>query len=404
MSLAIVSLVVCMSAAAFEHGTDTTVVEATGMPHGVTDADRRAERDRLSLVIAALDAQGASGRLALARALSRLASVLNELGEHLAAVPVARRALAIIRSRGGLFDEEQVALVELVLDAESMLGEIDAVADDLKYLERIAAAKHTADPLTHAKMLTAIAQWYCRVGLFQDGRQRYRQAIEVFDSTPLDDVQHLQALAGLGRCHLHELSAQGIATSPGVFEEYRGAISRSPPSGATYAFYLRSFRAEGERSLRAAALLAMASKQLDPATKLTAVLATADWFQMKGFTNTARDYYVQAHGLLEELQRVDVFDSPVRLLCPLPSLALRPTALRAANLGQGFVRVEFTVRADGSVELPHILERNVGKRFADEALEAVRASRYRPRFVAGKPVVATGVQMLLSFDDPRRWR
>jgi TonB family protein len=91
---------------------------------------------------------------------------------------------------------------------------------------------------------------------------------------------------------------------------------------------------------------------------------------------------------------------PVRVLYAIPPLALRAFRSKAAARSERFVVVEFTVRADGSVETPRVLERNVTKSMVDETLDSLRAARYRPRVVDGQPVQSRMV-MRQSFDDPR---
>jgi TonB family protein len=53
--------------------------------------------------------------------------------------------------------------------------------------------------------------------------------------------------------------------------------------------------------------------------------------------------------------------------------------------------MEFTVAADGSVRDARILDQDTRDRYARDILKAVRDSRFRPKFVDGQPVAATGI-------------
>lgn len=53
--------------------------------------------------------------------------------------------------------------------------------------------------------------------------------------------------------------------------------------------------------------------------------------------------------------------------------------------------VQFTVTGSGDVQDAKVIEQNGSQRQASETLEAVRSSRYRPKFVNGEPVETQGV-------------
>jgi tetratricopeptide (TPR) repeat protein len=405
--MAMLALHCCVAAAALEHSTANSVLTANGSvvaSANDTTADLHESKLELSRAIASLDSQGDVNPSALVEALTTLASTLNSLHEYEAAIDPARRALALIRSRNGLYAEEQIVLLQLLVNAQSQLGRVAEAADDLRFQERIVAA-NAPDPAGRGAMLTRIADWYCRIGEFFAGRERHRDAMELLQNSS-NEHDLLNAQLGLARCSLHELSAQGIRTSAGVFENYRGPITRAGSFNATSSSYryhvARGLRQEGESAMREAAAWVVDSKTLSARTKVDTLLFAGDWFQLKGFTNTARSYYVQAAKLLDAAQKGDDrFETPVRVLYAIPPIALRAFASPIPSRSERFLIVEFTVRADGTVQRPKVLERNVSKSMVDETLDALRTARYRPRVINGEPVEVRGVQLRQSFDDPR---
>jgi TonB family protein len=82
---------------------------------------------------------------------------------------------------------------------------------------------------------------------------------------------------------------------------------------------------------------------------------------------------------------------PVRVYYPTPPLAMRNRQLSPAQIDEKFVSVEFTVTAAGDVQDARVIEQNGSQRQASEALEAIRASRFRPKFINGEPVDTQGV-------------
>lgn len=323
-----------------------------------------------------------------------------------AVIEPARRALSIIRSRSGLYAAEQRPLLETLIEAQSQLGRIKQASSDLRWLERVNAASRSSDPIRYARELTRAGDWHCRLGDFFSGRARHRLAIEAARNLGID-AELVSAQLGLGRCALHEYSARGMRTVGGVFEEYRGTIRDSALAGSDQAVSRggggRGLRTEAEYAVREAARLASSSQTLTVQARAEALLFAGDWFQVKGFARTARNYYAaaaQLRGSVGDAPLGDQLDTPVRVLYAIPPLALRAHRAKRATPSERFVVVEFTVRADGSVEAPRVLERNVTKSMLDETLDSLRAARYRPRVVDGQPVESR-IVMRQSFDDPR---
>jgi len=353
--------------------------------------------------VAAFEADNAHP-MALVDALSGLAASLSGLHQYEAAIPHARRALLLLRSRNGLYAQEQRPILELLIEGQSQVGLVEEASADLKILERVSASMQSTDPRQHARTLTQTGDWHCRLGDFFAGRERHRRAIEALEHANAEP-DLLKAHLGLARCSLHELSSQGIRTSGSVFEQYRGQILRSGTYGmntGSYRYHVgHGLRGESEDSVRQAARIAAASTTLSVREKADTLMFAGDWFQLKGFTNTARDYYADAGKLLSSAENLDDrFDAPVRVLYAIPPLALRAYGRARPKQSERFIVVEFTVRADGTVQTPKVLERNVTKSMVDETLDALRAARYRPRVIDGQPVDSR-VVMRQSFDDPR---
>jgi TonB family protein len=55
------------------------------------------------------------------------------------------------------------------------------------------------------------------------------------------------------------------------------------------------------------------------------------------------------------------------------------------------VQVEFTVAADGSIQDARVVDHDTRDKYARDVLDAVRESRFRPKFVDGQPVEASAI-------------
>lgn len=61
---------------------------------------------------------------------------------------------------------------------------------------------------------------------------------------------------------------------------------------------------------------------------------------------------------------------------------------------EGWVRVEFTIREDGSVSNPRVIDSEPRRMFDRQALRAIQRWRFRPRIVDGRPVERTATQTI----------
>lgn len=67
---------------------------------------------------------------------------------------------------------------------------------------------------------------------------------------------------------------------------------------------------------------------------------------------------------------------------------------------EGWVRIEFTIREDGSVSNPRVVESEPGRLFDRQAIRAIQRWRFRPRVVDGRPVEREATQVIeFNLDD-----
>ena len=337
---------------------------------------------------------------ALVEPLAALANALSAAGQPAAAIEALTRAVGIVRRNAGLYDERQYSLLSQLADLQSLRGDIDLAVTALVYMEQVSERTHGRKSARHALSLAQIAAWQCRLGKFDNGRERYRRSIERLRAPA--DVEHLiDALLGLARCSFDELAAEGIATSSAALDEYRGAVLRTNRlSAGSPAFQLRVLkilRVDGEQALLRAAQLAETAA-LAPERRVAVLVQVGDWFQAKDRSRTARKYYASAERWARRSAGAeDPFAAPVQVLYPVPPLALRNRSAREPALAEPYVEVEFTVRSDGRVDSERVIAREPGKSAADETLQALQAARYRPRVVDGAALDTAGVRFRQAF-------
>lgn len=338
----------------------------------------------------------------LVEPLMGLTDSLAQMQRLPAAIDALTRAVAIVRRSSGLYDPRQYTLLEQLADLHSRTGDLDAAAASLAYMEPVSEKTHGARSVQHARSLTQIAQWQCRIGKFAAARDNYRDSIEKLDSRahaePLVD-----ALLGYARCSLEELSVEGVATAPESLDRYRGPLARSgriDPASPAFNMRIAQFlRADGEQALVRAAGLVEATDSLDANRRIEVLLQAGDWFQTKGHVHAARKYYARAQtwALRRTVGADDPLAAPVQVLYPVPALALRGRLLPDSLIIERSLEVEFTVRADGRIDGERVVVRDLGKSAADEVMQALRVARFRPRVVGGKAVATDNVRFRQVF-------
>ncbi|MEA5446741.1 energy transducer TonB [Gammaproteobacteria bacterium AB-CW1] len=79
-----------------------------------------------------------------------------------------------------------------------------------------------------------------------------------------------------------------------------------------------------------------------------------------------------------------------------PVVRIEPQWPRRAVLDgiEGWVKIQFTVGPDGSVEQPRVIESHPPRLFDQQAMRAIQRWRFRPRMVDGRPVEQTATQVI----------
>jgi hypothetical protein len=346
-----------------------------------------------------------SGLLALEllEPLDALAKTYAATRQYEPMASTAQRALAVVRRTAGINDARQLPFLEQLVDAQSSLGLVEAALPSLSYRERVSTAVHGAESVEHASELTRIGDWYCRLGDFFASRQRHRSAIAIIEAAANSDSAALiEPLRAVARCCLTELATEGVESSPGVAQGFRGQVlrSRMDPDSTTFSKHVQELlRFDGEQAIVRAAQIASVPDNASSELQLEVFLQAADWFQLRDQPRAASEYYKRAYDVSLALPTYDQqqWSQPKPLLYALPPIALR-NLLQGEAPRERYVEIAFTVRADGRVRSPEVVTReDAGKTMVDETITSLLAARYRPRLVDGKPTPAADVRWRQQF-------
>jgi TonB family protein len=333
--------------------------------------------------------QGKSADPALLEPLRGLGYTLALLDRHEEAIAYLERAVLVIRRTHGLFDMGQQGLLRQLAASLARTGRIAEGAQQMLYLQRVGERAYGERDPRMAPLLCVIGDWYVDTGNFGLGRERFREALQIVErKLGKDDPALVQPLRGLARSYVQEV----YFAAHGLLPVQDNTLDPGSQKGVNPKY----LSTDGERSLLRALAILEAQPQTSPAVLTSTLIQLGDWYQIKHRPEQAMPYYRRAAALLANsddptAEAAAPLSFPVRLYYPVPRLATRNRQLSPEQIEEKFVAVQFTVTDTGTVTDARIIDQNGTRRQASETLEAVRASRYRPKFVNGEPVETQGV-------------
>lgn len=339
------------------------------------------------------ESQASGADPALLDPLRGLGYTLALLERHEEAIPYLERALIVSRRAYGLFDMGQQGLLRQLATSLTHTGRVVDGAKHMLYLQRVGERTFGERDPRLAPLLCVIGDWYVDTGNFMPGRDRYREAINIVErKLGKNDPALVQPLRGLARSYVQEI----YFISHG-YQSQQDRTMSDPTSLEPKGINPKYISSDGERSLQRALAILDARPDTTPALLTETLIQFGDWYQIKHQPDKALTYYRRAATLAASVDTrspeaaAAPLSFPVRVYYPMPPLAMRNRQLAPEQTDEKFVSVQFTVTGTGDVEDAKVIEQNGTQRQASEALQAIRASRYRPKFVNGEPVNTQGV-------------
>jgi hypothetical protein len=144
--------------------------------------------------------------------------------------------------------------------------------------------------------------------------------------------------------------------------------------------------------LKRALRIVEADPAASPQTRIETLIQMGDWYQIKKRPREALPYYQRAWHLSRTAPSAPssantTLNVPVRVYYPTPQIVSDALPAHAAEVQSHSVQVA----ADGSVRDARIVDHDTSEQHAQEIFNAVRAARFRPKFVDGQAVDAKGI-------------
>jgi tetratricopeptide (TPR) repeat protein len=361
--------------------------------------------------------QGAASRRLLTP-LRGLALTYQSGGRKDAAAPLLERAVAISRRSDGLFNPDQLDLIEPLIDSYVAIGRwLDA--DELhQYAYRLNERRFGAGSAKIVPSLQRLAGWYEQTGRYTQARRTWARMYANSTARGQENVNGaVNALRGMARTYRLEYTfgpeavEENDPTRIGQMGVQFDGGDRDPwgrriQSGLNTSDY--RLDPQGREFLEAALKMVRQTDPPSPLAEAQLLIELGDWISIAERDGKARPTYEQAWALLPK-QDPGVAEAPRNpLLYPAPLLYRPPGSARRLRddppdtVVERVAIAEFTVGEDGRVRDPKIVEGDANENQRNAFLSAIGRAIYRPRFVDGKPVATENVRYRETFREPRR--
>jgi TonB family protein len=325
-----------------------------------------------------------------------LGKTLAASGRHPQAVPRLQRALAIQRSQYGLFDLRQQETLKTLAASLTALDRTAEAQDLMIY--RVRAAEKNYGEVSPKVIPSAcdLGDWFAEVGMAAEARMTFQMALNIAgDKESLNAPIVVEPLRGIARTYMRRMSYpkswfRPMRSGPPCF-----GPSQWCPKGRDDV-EPRQLNREGERALQRALRILEADPGASKQTLIETLIQMGDWRQIQKAPREALPYYQRAWKLIHQAANLSsaaatALNVPVRVYYPTPGIVADVPKRRPEDTQAHHVQVEFTVAADGSVQDARIVDHDTREQYAQEIFDAVRASRFRPKFIDGQAVAATGI-------------
>jgi TonB family protein len=411
-------------AAAVEQGR--RVVELTGHPGAGHDEELQVALMNLALaqqragdylaaeagflrVIELIETSGRVSSPRLARAYAGLGVTYHAARRFDLAAPSLERAIALSRRAEGLFNEEQLPLLEKQADSLTEIGRYEAAQLAHRYALRVVARNEGERSLAFARQLESVGRWQTRVRSFEAARATLRAATGLGESIAGPDATALVGpLTGIAD------NARRWLTDPIIREQNladadRGSMFRDPGMPAPPGLSPSTIAAEGLKALERAAAIVDAHPDASPVLVAGVHSQLGDWHTARRAPERARPSYLrawQAAGAAPDGVKLQqsLFGAPQLIRYDPPDNWDRYARRPPEEVERLDVELELTVNADGSVSGARVVSGGGNERLESQALRATQTARYRPRLVDGQPAETPGTRIVQPFyvlrEDP----
>lgn len=334
--------------------------------------------------------------------LAGLGAVYAANGQPARAADALDRAIAISRRASGLFNLQQLDLVEALIEAYDQLGNLEGIDRERRYALQIVQQAYGADDPRTVPSMARLAEWYERMGQFAVARLYWDMAAQI--SSQEDEGRNeatINALIGIARTHRlqYVYDPTSLTLPPIIIDPTSGNVEPVDERQRVRRISYGVERAQGikpdevgERAALKAIEILDSTSQPPRALLVGALMELGDWYVTVHRPDHAISYYQRAWPLLSDSLAAG---EPNPLLQPRPLTYVPPAA---ASRSRGSARgpvvsspLEFSLTVTASGETADVtLVNDASENRALQIRRALGRARFSPRFENGQPVATEG--------------
>lgn len=322
--------------------------------------------------------------------LAGLGAVHAARGNPALAADALQRALAISRRANGLFNLEQMELLESLVEQYLAVSNGAGVERERRYAVQIVQQEFGADDPRTIPALMRLAQWYERTERYADARSEWQRVVNV--ASRESDGRNAATILGLvAIARNHRLQFVLDPESLEAMEVPVDPVTGRPLPLIVTPERLGIARLDRDGEAAAQRALALLEQTPDPPKKLlaTALTELGDWYVTADRFAVALPYYRRAWPLFVETATLE---EPNPLAAPRPLRYLPPDAAtrhrKRTDVEVVTTPFEFgmTVSATGETADVKLRSSGVDEYRAGHLRRSLVRARFSPRFEDGEPV------------------
>jgi hypothetical protein len=307
-----------------------------------------------------------------------------------------------VSTQYGMFDRRQQDTLKTLAASLTAVGRVPEAQELMIYRVRTAEKTYNEGSPKVIPALCDLGDWFAEVGKTPEARMTFQMALNIVGTTPsLNDPIIVEPLRGIARAYMLRPSYPDTWRRPPSPPRCSTlSVECRPPSrmdsGGKLIVEPRALNREGEYALQRALQILEGDPSASTQMRIETLIQMGDWYQIKKSSREALPYYQRAWQLIRTApsppgSATTALNVPVRVYYPTPEIVAHVPTVPPEQTRFHYVQIELTVAADGSVSDAHIVDHDTRDRYARDILDAVRASRFRPKFVDGQAVATPGI-------------
>ena len=343
---------------------------------------KTAEETFLRTVKIVEDSGGGADR-ALLRPLHGLGATYFATGQYEDACLILKRALDLSRNLDGLFNLQQMSILDPLIDSLVALHRHDEAERAYDYAVRVAETAYGKTDLRVTRPLNRAAHWQERMGRYTTARILYARELQIAEQAGTESIRTVEPLEGIARTYRLEFLNGGDANAlQANLADPFVPVPELDPAVANS----QRLNPDGERAILLALKAIDKAQPVDHTRRGAALVELGDWYMSGGVLPQSIQAYRDAWKEFEASGSTATLTDPRQLAYRAPPSSVTRFKGDRDSMDEHFVEVTFTVTKDGRTADVKTLSSDATESQQKAVLAAVRRAHYAPRLDQGEPV------------------